>query len=321
LYHQESETVTVCSRKNLIVVLYAKIAEFDAGSYPMTNLGLFVGLVTLDLIYLADSAPKNNQKLVASDYTVAAGGPATNAAVTFSYLGNQATLLAVVGSHPMTQLIRTDLANYQVDIFDLDTHQDTSPPVSSIIVTQATGERAVISINAIKNQVSSAYIPPEIWSRIRLVLIDGHQMAISKMIAQIAKNQNIPVVIDGGSWKPGFEEVLPFVDYAICSANFYPPHCHNGEEVFNYLQKFNIPHIAITQGEKPIQYLSHGHRGYVEVPHIQPFDTLGAGDIFHGAFCHYILQTNFPAALSQAAKIAAKSCQFFGTRRWMENDH
>ncbi|MBD2665324.1 sugar kinase [Richelia sinica] len=287
----------------------------------MTNLGLFVGLVTLDLIYLADSAPTNNQKLVASDYTVAAGGPATNAAVTFSYLGNQATLLAVVGSHPMTQLIRTDLANYQIEIFDLDTHKDTSPPVSSIIVTQETGERAVISINAIKHQVSSVYIPPDIWQRIQLVLIDGHQMAISKIIAQTAKNQNIPVVIDGGSWKPGFEDILPFVDYAICSANFYPPNCHNREEVLNYLQKFSISHIAITQGEKPIQYLSYGHCGYVEVPHIQPVDTLGAGDIFHGAFCHYILQTNFPEALYQASKIAAKSCQFFGTRKWMENDH
>ncbi len=71
--------------------------------------GLFVGLVTLDLIYLADSIPKNNQKIVATDYTVAAGGPATNASVTFSHLGNQAQILGVMGSHPMTQLIRGDV--------------------------------------------------------------------------------------------------------------------------------------------------------------------------------------------------------------------
>ena len=37
--------------------------------------GLFVGLITLDLIYLTESPPKNNQKLVAEDYIVAAGGP------------------------------------------------------------------------------------------------------------------------------------------------------------------------------------------------------------------------------------------------------
>jgi sugar/nucleoside kinase (ribokinase family) len=45
---------------------------------------------------------------------------------------------------------------------------------------------------------------------------------------------------------------------------------------------------------------------------------MGAGDIFHGAFCHYILQESFPDAIASAAKIAAHSCQFFGTRRWMQ---
>ena len=284
---------------------------------PKSACGLFVGLVTLDLIYLADSAPKNNQKIVATDYTVAAGGPATNAAVTFNYLGNQATVLSVVGSHPMTELIRGDLANCKVAIADLEPTTDLAPPVSSIIVTQATGERAVVSINAVKTQASSASIPPDILQNVDIVLIDGHQMAVSYSIAQMAKAKNIPVVIDGGSWKPGFEQILPFVDYAICSANFYPPNCQTGEDIFTYLNRFQIPHIAITHGQKPIEYLSCTKTGIVYVPQIQAVDTLGAGDIFHGAFCDYILKEGFTDALALAANIAADSCKFFGTRRWM----
>jgi sugar/nucleoside kinase (ribokinase family) len=284
----------------------------------MTNFGLFVGLVTLDLIYLAESAPRNNQKLVATDYTVAAGGPATNAAVTFSYLGNQAKLLGVLGLHPMTQLIREDLLNYKVAIADLHPNTNAVPPVSSIIVTQATGERAVVSINAVKTQASSTSIPAEILQNVDIVLIDGHQMVVGSEIAQMAKTENIPVVIDGGSWKPGFEQILPFVDYAICSANFSPPNCQTETEVFAYLKAFNIPHIAITHGEKAIQYLSGGNTGLVDVPNIQPVDTLGAGDIFHGAFCHYILQQSFTDALALAANTAADACQSFGTRCWME---
>ncbi|MBW4457525.1 MAG: sugar kinase [Nostoc indistinguendum CM1-VF10] len=279
--------------------------------------GLFVGLVTLDLIYLADSGPKNNQKIVATDYIVSAGGPVTNAAVTFSHLGNQATVLGVVGSHPMTQLIRGDLANYKVAIADLEPTTDLAPPVSSIIVTQSTGERAVVSINAVKTQASSASIPPNILQNVNIVLIDGHQMAVSYSIAQMAKVKNIPVVIDGGSWKPGFEQILPFVDYAVCSANFYPPDCQTGEDVFAYLSGFDIPHIAITHGQKPIEYWNT-KTGIVNVPQIQAVDTLGAGDIFHGAFCHYILRESFTDALALAANIAADSCKFFGTRRWMD---
>lgn len=286
----------------------------------MARNGLFVGMVTLDLVYLAAQLPGNNQKVVASDYTVAAGGPATNAAVTFSYLGNQATILGVVGTHPITHLIRGDLESHGVAIVELDSSSTQPPPVSSIIVTKGSGERAVISLNATKIHINSDQLPADIDYSTDLVLIDGHQMMAGYAIAQLAKDKNIPVVIDGGSWKPGFENILPFVDYAICSANFYPPGCSNVEEVITYLAALGIPHIAITQGEKPIQYLSQGVSGQMPIPQINAVDTMGAGDIFHGAFCHYILEQSFTDALASATKIASRSCQFFGTRRWMQPD-
>jgi sugar/nucleoside kinase (ribokinase family) len=275
-------------------------------------------MVTLDLVYLATAPPNNNQKIVASDYTVAAGGPATNAAVAFGYSSNRATVLGVVGAHPITHLIREDLSRYGVAIADLDPSQPEPPPVSSIIISSDTGDRAVISINASKLQMPSERIPPDIFPAVDIVLIDGHQMEVGYACTQLAKANNIPVVIDGGSWKLGFEKVLPFVDYAICSANFYPPNCHNSQEVIAYLWAAGIRHIAITNGENPIQYLSAGNTGSVEVPKVSAVDTLAAGDIFHGAFCHYILQQNFTEALASAAAIASHSCQFFGTRQWMQ---
>jgi sugar/nucleoside kinase (ribokinase family) len=280
--------------------------------------GLFVGMVTLDLVYLSAKLPGNNQKVVASDYKVSAGGPATNAAVTFSYLDDRATLVGAIGTHPITHLIRSDLERHGVTIVDLDPVATEPPPVSSIIVTEATGDRAVISINATKIQASIHQLPPAIASDVDIVLLDGHQMAVGCAIAQLAKNKAIPVVIDGGSWKPGFETILPFVDYAICSANFYPPGCSNSEEVMAYLAAVGIPHIAITHGEKPIQYFNLGVSGQIQVSQTNVVDTLGAGDIFHGAFCHYILRRQFTEALAAASKIASYSCQFFGTRQWMQ---
>ncbi|MBW4605528.1 MAG: sugar kinase [Calothrix sp. FI2-JRJ7] len=283
--------------------------------------GLFVGLITLDLIYLASSPPQNNQKLVASDYTVAAGGPATNAAVAFNHLGGKAELLGVLGSHPMTQLIRTDLEKYQVTITDLEASFQNPPPVSSIIVTQTTGERAVISINALKTQVSPQAISKNLLEYLKytdIIFIDGHQIEVSYHIAQLAKARNIPVVIDGGSWKPGFEKILPFVDFAICSANFHPPNCRTEQDTFAYLDQMGIPNIAITHGEQPICCMGKKEILTINVPSIQPTDTLGAGDIFHGAFCYYILQHDFAEAIRCSAKVAARSCQYFGTRRWLE---
>lgn len=280
--------------------------------------GLFVGLTTLDLVYLASHPPAANEKIVAPDYTITAGGPVTNAAVAFTHLGNRATVLSAVGSHAIAHLVRDDLQHWQVSLGDLTPNHPEPPPVSSIVVSQATGERAVVSINAGKIQASATAIPADCLANVDIVLIDGHQMEVGQAIAQQAKSQNIPVVIDGGSWKQGFETILPFVDYAICSANFQPPQCQTELDTVAYLQAQGISWIAITHGAEPVAWWERGRMGTIAVPQVQAVDTLGAGDVFHGAFCHAILQGDFVSALTGAARIAARSCQSFGTRKWME---
>ena len=279
--------------------------------------GLFIGLTTLDFIYLSDRSLQANQKAVAKDYLTVAGGPATNAAVAFNSFGNRGQLLSVIGNHPLTKLIRDDLERYSVSSRDLMPNKTESPPVSSIVVTASTGERSLISINAVKSQVES-FFATDLLHDIDLILVDGHQLEVSLQLAAIAKSKQIPVVLDGGSWKPGLEKLLEFVDYAICSANFYPPQSQKKDEVFRFLSKCGIKQIAITQGNRAVQYLNRGTAGEIAIPVIQAVDTLGAGDIFHGAFCHYILREDFPTALKLAAKTASHSCMFFGTRKWLE---
>ncbi|ACK64129.1 PfkB domain protein [Rippkaea orientalis PCC 8801] len=279
--------------------------------------GLFVGLTTLDLIYLTDYFPHSNEKIVALNETITAGGPATNAAITFKYFGHQATLLSVIGNHPISQLICAELDEYSINVFDLDPYRTDPLPTSSIIVKKNSGERAVISINATKSQAKSNKLDLELVQDSDIILIDGHQMITSEIIAQEAKKFKIPIVVDGGSWKLGLEKVLPYVDYLICSENFYPPNCSNSQEVFSYLQQMGIPHIAITKGENPIEYWTEGISGKIDIPRIDPVDTLGAGDIFHGAFCHFILHHNFIDSLAKSSQVASVACQYFGTRQWM----
>ncbi|MGP0127911.1 MAG: sugar kinase [cyanobacterium endosymbiont of Rhopalodia musculus] len=280
--------------------------------------GLFIGLTTLDLIYLTDHFPHSNEKIVAIDETISAGGPATNAAITFRYFGNRATLLSVIGNHPISQLIYAELNEYSVKVFDLNPYQQNPLSTSSIIVNQTTGERAVVSINATK---STAIINNELFLEklqdVDVILVDGHQISTSIMIAKEAQRLKIPVVLDGGSWKSGLPKVLPYVNYAICSDNFYPPNCLSSLDVFNYLKWFKIPYIAITKGANPVQYWTNEESGNIKVSKIKAVDTLGAGDIFHGAFCHFILKHNFKDSIAEASQVASIACQYFGTRQWM----
>lgn len=295
--------------------------------------GLFVGLITLDLIYLTPALPQPNQKLVAQDYTIAAGGPATNAAITFQFLASSANshlsaaqssstqsfsltrLMGVIGNHPVSRFILAELQAQQLELIDLQPNCPVPVPVSSVLVTAATADRAVISINATRQQAHPDQIPEQVLAGVEVVLIDGHQMAVGAEIARRAQQAGIPVVVDAGSWKPGFETVLRQANYVICSANFQPPHWSGN--LLDYFQSLGVSHSAVTNGAQPIQASAGGERFTVPVPKVQPVDTVGAGDVFHGAFCYWIRQTDFALALEQAAQIAAQSCQSFGTRQWM----
>lgn len=87
----------------------------------MKNLkkGLFIGLSTLDFIYLTDKFFSINEKIVAIENTIAAGGPASNVAVTFSYLGYQANLLTLIGNHnfPDSLLKASNIASKSCQYF------------------------------------------------------------------------------------------------------------------------------------------------------------------------------------------------------------
>jgi sugar/nucleoside kinase (ribokinase family) len=281
--------------------------------------GLFVGLTTVDVVYHVDALPQPNQKIVAQDYAIAAGGPATNAAIAFRHLGQHSThLVSIIGRHALADVVRADLTACEVSWLDLQPDWVEPLPVSSILVTPQ-GDRAVVSLNAKRAAIAAEQMPALVGSvlqRADVVLIDGHQMQVGSAIA--AQAADVLVVVDAGSWKPGFEAVLSQADYVICSANFYPPGCQTADEVMAYLQALKVPHIAISNGDRPIQVCDRGRFQTIDVPTVQAIDTLGAGDILHGAFCHWILSQPFIEALHRAAIDASEACQFMGTRRWMQ---
>lgn len=276
--------------------------------------GLFVGLITLDCIYRVDHVPSSDEKIVAEESLLVAGGPATNAAIAFAALGNRVRLAGALGQHPLADLIRADLSTYGVEIVDLTPQLRSPPPLSTILVTAATGDRAIVSRNAVGRQAAPAATPETLLTDVDIVLIDGHQMVTSHTVAIAAQSQTIPIVVDAGSWKPGFDGVLPLATSVIAAAKFQLP---GQAGTLAALSALGIPEAAVTHGPSPIHFCDRGAVGTLPVPQVPVQDTLGAGDIFHGAFCHYRLQVPFIEALTAAAQIAAQSCRHFGPRTWI----
>lgn len=282
--------------------------------------GLFAGLSTIDLTYMVEDIPRRNSKMSASVQVLAAGGPATNAAVTFAFLGGKSALATPVGQHPLTGVIRNDLNQFAVRLHDLAGDHTGAPPISSILVLPG-GERTVISANAQVFPPLDIRPDSQWFDGVDVILVDGHHMPVCKMIAANGRSRGLDVVLDAGSWKEGTDALLPSVDIAICSDNFRPPGCVNERDVFEFLRDHGIERIAISRGMNSILYMNQGAAGEIAVQRVTAVDTTGAGDILHGAFCYRFsqLRNDFVGALSFAAQVATFSCLHVGTRSWMEH--
>ena len=281
--------------------------------------GVFVGLSTIDVVYCVDEFPAPNAKVAARSQEVYIGGPATNAAIAFAHLGGSAALVSAAGRHALAEAIRRELRRFSVQPLDLTPDFDGLPAISSVTVDKA-GRRNVVSANAIRVAEVSAAVDAKVLDQARVVLVDGHSMRACQAWAAAARARKTPVVLDGGSWKDGTADLLSNVESAICSADFAPPGCSGEDETIRYLKDAGVRNVAITHGARPIRFEAGQSSGTLRVPQIEVLDTMGAGDILHGSFCHFVsIGCGFMEALAEAAIIASESCRYAGTREWMNH--
>ncbi len=290
------------------------------------NRGVFVGLTTVDLIHRIAEPVGANRKVTALGQEIVAGGPAANAAVTFALLGGEATLVTDLGRHPLGELAREDLTGHGVRVRPVEPDHPGVPAVSSIRVLDGTGDRSVVSVNAAARTVVAPGWLPAVLDDAAVLLLDGHHPALAVAAARAARERGVPVVLDAGSWKPVLDELLPLVDIAICSGDFELP---DGAPPRSLLDR-GVRRVAITRGPEPILWWSaEPGEGWtpggaaepeaVPVPPVLVRDTLGAGDVVHGAFAWHLADRPdraFADQLARSAVVAAERCRVAGIGAW-----
>lgn len=275
---------------------------------------LFAGLATIDIQYFTDRLPGPNEKLKSAPPTLLCGGPALNAAVSFAFLNESAVLLSAIGKNPFTNFIVQDLNFHGVTAVDFMEDEQVDIPLATVI-TNAKGERSILSHHPEDHayKLNPAVLLKE--KNVSCVMIDGFYPKMSLNLCKAAREAGAEVILDGGSWKDNLNDLLAYVDIAICSADFLPPGCKTENEVFQFLKERGVPKVAVSRGDLPILYCE-GHE-IKEIPvTVEPvIDTLGAGDFLHGAFCYYYQETkNFEIALGKASQFASATCRYRGTR-------
>ncbi|MDI6104940.1 PfkB family carbohydrate kinase [Actinoplanes sp. NEAU-A12] len=292
---------------------------------------LFAGLATVDLVQRVARFPGADEKVQSESVDVAAGGPAANAAVTAAALGAplgiEVTLVSVVGSHSLGDLVRADLAAHGVTLIDAAPDSPEPPPVSAVTVLATTGERTIVSRNAGGRAVA---VPAEgLLPGADLTLVDGHHPALAVAAARSARR----LLVDAGSWRPVFAEIFPHADVVACSGDFRHP-AADGDSDAATAAAVAAPHVVITHGAAPVSWhsaarpgeisaarpgeMSAARSGEVAVPRVRAVDTAGAGDAFHGALAVALVQgRELREAIGYASRTAAVRVAHAGPRAWL----
>ncbi|WP_019137662.1 PfkB family carbohydrate kinase [Cellulomonas massiliensis] len=281
------------------------------------------GLATLDVVQVVDALPGPDEKVVARSASVAFGGPAANAAATAVALGVPTVLVTALGTGPVADAVRSGLAGRGVEVVDLLEGLPGSPAVSTVLVTRATGERSVVSVNATgvaRLDDAAAAVAEDVLRGADALLLDGHHLAAAVALARAARSGGVPVLLDGGSWKPGLEELLALVDHAVLSADFRAP---DPGHVLDAVAAWGAATVARSSGAGPVEWRSaDGDRGLVRPPAVAAgdvVDTLGAGDVLHGAFAAEVARgADVPTALGRAVQVATRSVRHAGALGWVD---
>lgn len=320
------------------------------GPQPGGPLLVCCGLVTLDVTQTLDALPGPDRKVVADGLDLRFGGPAANAAATAVALGVPAVLVTAVGTGPVADLVRAGLADAGVRVHDLAAGTPATPPVSTVLVTRATGERAVVSVNAtgVPDLADAARVAVAdgLLDGATAVLVDGHHLGAGSVVAAAARDAGVPVALDGGSWKPGLDRLLAHVDHAVLSADFTLPAgaggvgaggdatadggaaaggggAAGGDRVLGAVaRRWPVRSVARSAGPGPLRYRVAGDADVHEVPVAavprgEVVDTLGAGDVLHGALAAALARgADLPTALAEGTRWATASVRHPGALGW-----
>jgi sugar/nucleoside kinase (ribokinase family) len=287
----------------------------------VTALLVCCGLATLDVVQVVDRLPAPDEKVVARSLDVTFGGPAANAAATAAALGVRTVLVTALGTGPVGDVVRAGLAASGVEVVDLLDGPGT-PPVSTVLVTRGTGERAVVSVNAVGvRDLSEPARRLDVLDDATALLVDGHHLGAAQVLAASARD--IPVLLDGGSWKPGLDALLAHVDHAVLSADFRLP--DGGEELLARVADLGPRTVAQSAGGGPVRVLVVGPEGSRRsvlrppvVPDDEVVDTLGAGDVLHGATAASLAAGNdVLTALADGVAQASESVRHPGALGWV----
>ncbi|MGY3031859.1 sulfofructose kinase [Bradyrhizobium sp. USDA 4354] len=278
---------------------------------------LCIGMPVRDLLLRVEAVPERGSKANASHLAEICGGNALNAAIAIARLGGRVAFAGPMGDarESSSDFILAQMAQEGIDVAHIVRMPGLATPVSAIMI-EPSGERTL-----------TIYRDPGLW-RVKLpdadalladcqaVLVESRCAAFATSLCAEARRRGIPVIV-------GVDRAMALQDGLLTAASHLlfasaqlqeTAGIADDGEALRRLAKLTPAFIAATRGPHGTIWLNETSQPE-ETPAfpVQAVDTLGAGDVFHGAFTLRLAEgKGAREALRFAAAAAALKCTRHG---------
>ena len=278
---------------------------------------LCIGMPVRDLTFRVGGVPGRGSKENASHFDEICGGNALNAAIGIVRLGGRASVCGPMGDIKETssRFIFDKLAYEGIETQHLVHMAGLVTPISAVMVDPS-GERTIVTFR-----------DPDLW-KVHLpdtetllddcaaILTESRCAEFCTDLCAEAQRRGIPVIVDVDRAMSLREGLLNASSHLVFSSEPLQETAGltDDAQALKKIAKLTPSFLAGTRGPRGTIWLDE-NQAIQETPAfpVHTVDTLGAGDVFHGAFALAITEgQELRQALRFASAAAALKCTRFG---------
>lgn len=278
---------------------------------------LCIGIPVRDLTFRVDSVPARGSKANATHLAEICGGNALNAAIAMARLGARVAFAGPMGDARETSssFILELMAAEGIDISHIVRMPGAATPVSAIII-DVTGERTLTIYRDPALWTVKLSDADELLADCQAVLVESRCGAFCIDLCAEARRRGIPVIV-------GVDRATALADGLLTAASHLLFSSEQVQETagvaddgaaLKRLAGLTSGFLAATRGPHGTIWLNDmGTLEETPAFPVEAVDTLGAGDVFHGAFTLRLAEGgSVREALRFAAAAAALKCTRHG---------
>ena len=278
---------------------------------------LCIGMPVRDLTFRVPGVPGRGSKENATHFDEICGGNALNAAIAIVRLGGRASICGPMGDARETssRFIFEKLAHEGIETKHVVHMPGLVTPISAVMVDPS-GERTIVTFR--DPELWKVHLPPieTLLDDCAAILTESRAAEFCTDLCAEARRRGIPVVVDVDRAMSMREGLLNASSHLVFSSEPLQETADVSDDgqALKKIARLTPSFLAGTRGPKGTIWLDEqGNLQETAAFPVHTVDTLGAGDVFHGAFALAITeQQELRQALRFASAAAALKCTRFG---------